>query len=100
MPDDYRPKTPLAYMLLDFDTAKGFEMLDDAQAGKLIKRLIDYAKDYAASFDDSLRVDSAGLNDLAAYIADIAQGQIKRRTDVYRKTSYARSENNGGRPKK
>lgn len=88
-------------MPLDFDLRKGFAMLDDAQAGALLKRLFDYANDYAISYDDSLRVDTTGLSDMAAFVAELAQGKIQRRADVHRKNSFARSgANGGGRPAK
>lgn len=101
MPSDYRPSKAMDYMPLDYDLRKGFAMLDDAQAGALVKRLFDYANDYAISYDDSLRVDTAGLSDMAVFVAEMAAGKIQRRADVYRKVSFNRSgANNGGRPKK
>lgn len=100
MPDDYIPKKKLEFMPLDFDLQRGFQMLDDEQAGALTKRLLAYAVDYSNSYDTSLSIDTTGLSDVACLIADMAQGKIQRRADVHRQNSYARSDNGGGRPSK
>lgn len=99
VPDDYRLKKQLEYLPVEFEHAAGIEMLDDAQAGQVIKRLLAYAADYAVSFDDGLEVDVDGLEPAAAFMLKLASGSAKRRFEKARRTAYNRSgAKGGGRP--
>ena len=99
VPDDYRPKTPLDFMAIYLEHEDGIKLLTDEQAGKVFKALFRYAKDYSNSYDDSLMVNTDGMEPMAAYIAGIVAGGIRRAAQSGRRTSYLRSgANGGGRP--
>lgn len=100
MPTDYRPQKPLEFIGLDMDKKRGFNILSDDEAGRVIKRLYDYAEDYAASYDGSLQPDFNGLSEMAAFMLEIFANSFKRMEDGRRETSYLRSDNGGGRPPK
>lgn len=96
MPDDYRPKTPLEFMAIYFEHERGVMLLTDEQAGKVFKALFTFAKDFAVNYDDSLMVETDGMEPMAAYIAEIIAGGIRRAAQSGRRTSFLRSGANGG----
>lgn len=96
MPDDYRPKTPMEFMAIYFEHEDGVKLLADAEAGKVFKALFRYAKDFANSYDDSLMVDTDGMEPMSAYIAGVIAGGVRRAAQRGRTTSFLRSGANGG----
>ena len=101
MPEDYKPTKPLEFIALDVDKREGFDALDDAEAGQVIKRLYCYAQDYADSYDASLQPDTYGLSQMAAFVLKLCCNSFRRMEDGRRETSFLRSgHNNAGRPPK
>lgn len=96
MPIDYRPSKPLEFIALDMDKKRGFNILPDAEAGQVIKRLYDYAEGYSMSYDTSLQPDMTGLSDMAAFMLEMCCNSFKRMEDGRRETSFLRSGGNGG----
>lgn len=101
MPADFKPKAETDFFALYFEYQRGFYRLTDDQAGKVIKRLFDYAQDYAVSYDKSLQPDFDGLDAGAEMLLEMVAASIRRVYDGRRETAYLRSGGNkGGRPSK
>lgn len=101
MPEDYKPSKPLEFLGLDMDKREGFEMLTDAEAGQVVKRLYRYAQDYADSYDASLIPDTSGLSQMAGFMLKVCCHSFRRMEDGRRESSFLRSgANGGGAPKK
>ena len=99
MPADYKPSKSLEFIPLGVDMRDGFEMLSDADAGQVIKRLFEYAADYSTSYDASLEPDFYGLSPMATFVLKVCANSFRRMEDGRRETSFLRSGgNNGGRP--
>lgn len=96
MPIDYKPSKPLDFIGLDMDKKRGFNILADDEAGRVIKRLYDFAEDYTLCYDNSLQPDTSGLSDMAAFMLELYANSFRRMEDGRRETSYLRSGNNGG----
>ena len=100
MPEDYFPKTPLTGFMMYFENRRPFDMLSGDEVKTLMIRLYDYAEKYAHSFIPSLRPDTDGLSQFAAYALEVMSEAAKRSIDNARQTSWNRSgANGGGRPK-
>lgn len=101
MPEDFRPNAAVDFFALYFEYKRGFDRLTDEQAGKVIKRLFDYAQAYGLSYDASLQPDFDGLDAGAEMLLEMVAGSIRRVYDGRRETAFLRSGNNrGGRPSK
>lgn len=101
MPDDFRPKAEADFLALYFEYQRGFDRLTDDQAGKVVKRLFAYARDYGQSYDASLQPDFDGLDAGAEMLLEMVAASVRRVYDVRRETAFLRSGNNkGGRPAK
>jgi hypothetical protein len=101
MPQGYKPREAEKYLALYFTDERSFNRLSDEQAGKVLKRLFRYARDYAESYDSSLEPDFDGLDAGAAMLMDSLAASIQRIYDGRRETSFLRSgANEGGRPSK
>ena len=96
MPEDYKPKTPLDFMAIYLEHEDGIRLLTDAQAGKVFKALFAFTRDFSESYDNGLMIDSDGMEPMAAYIAGIIAGGVKRAAQKGRMTSFLRSGANGG----
>ena len=96
MPGDYKPNKALEHIAIDVEKKRGFDMLDDENAGKVIKRFLQFAVDYSQSYDDSLIADANGLSELAAFMLDLLTCSFKRMEDYRRESSYLKSGANGG----
>lgn len=101
MPDDYMPKKSPDFVPVYFEFERGFNRLSDEQAGAVLKRLYQYARDYAMSYDASLIPDYDGLDAGAEMLLEMMAGSVRRVYSGMRDTSYLRSgANNAGRPSK
>ena len=98
MPDGFKPKAEADFFALYFEYQRGFTRLSDEQAGKVIKRLFSYAKDYAQSYDASLQPDYDGLDAGGEMLMEMVAGSIRRVYDGRRETAFLRSK--GVRPPK
>jgi len=91
MPSDYMPGDSPDYMPVYAEYYRSFKRLDDATAGLVIKRSMDYAADYAASYDKSLEPDFDGINERGEMVLDLICASIRRAYDAHRLTSFLRS---------
>lgn len=105
MPDDFKPKAEAGFFALYFEYQRGFARLSDEQAGKVIKKLFSYAKDYAQSYDASLQPDYDGLDAGGEMLMEMVAGSIRRVYDARRESAFLKSGlrkdgKTGGRPPK
>ena len=99
MPSNYLPKEPMPYMAVFLDNDEAIRGMSDAQAGKLLKYLFDYAECYIDEYNEhAVPGLPKGMSPIVGGIAKSMARSIKRKADDYRLTSYGRST--GGRPKK
>lgn len=101
MPADYLPDKKTPYFPLYFEHERRFCKLSDEQAGILVKRLYEYAGDYACCYDKSMEPNYTGLGEGAAMLLDVMCTDVQQVFDTRREASFLRSKTNGGgRPPK
>ena len=91
MPDDYMPGEVPDFMPLYREYFRSFQRLDDATAGLVIKRSMEFATFYAESYNKDLEPDFDGIDERGEMVLDLIAASIRRAYDAHRLTSFLRS---------